>query len=106
MSSKNLDTIFFALSDPTRRGILSLLAEGDAAVGELAASFPMSQPAISKHLKILERAGLITRTKMAQRNICSVNIAALSDARHWIFDYHESVETNFMRMIARMEGAT
>lgn len=105
MISENLDNIFFALSDPTRRQILSALADGDATVGELAAPFPISQPAISKHLKILERAGLITRSKKAQKNICSADIAALGEARKWMANYRESAETNFMRLIAQMERA-
>ena len=76
-----LDATFAALADPTRRAILARLADGEASVNELAAPFAMSQPAISKHLKVLERASLISRGRDAQRRPCRLEIGPLSEAR-------------------------
>jgi DNA-binding transcriptional ArsR family regulator len=78
-----LDATFAALSDATRRAIVARLASGDATVLELAAPFDMSLPAVSKHLKVLEKAGLITRGRDAQRRPCSLNAAALADVTEW-----------------------
>lgn len=78
-----LDATFAALSDATRRAIVARLASGDATVLELAAPFDMSLPAVSKHLKVLEKAGLITRGRDAQRRPCSLNAAALQDVTEW-----------------------
>jgi DNA-binding transcriptional ArsR family regulator len=79
-----LDVTFAALADPTRRAIVAHLASGDATVGELAAPFAMSLPAISKHLKVLERSGLITRSRHAQFRPCHLERAALDGAAGWI----------------------
>src|SRR5262245_62235266 len=81
--SSLLDSAFFALADPTRRAILTRLAAGDASVTELAAPFDMSQPAISKHLKVLERAGLISRGRDAQRRPWRLGAAPLKVAPEW-----------------------
>jgi DNA-binding transcriptional ArsR family regulator len=79
-----LDTTFTALADPTRRAIVARLAEGDATVNELAAPFAMTLPAISKHLKVLERSGLISRSRRAQFRPCRLERAALDAAMDWI----------------------
>jgi DNA-binding transcriptional ArsR family regulator len=79
-----LDAAFAALSDPTRRAIVSRLARGDATVGDLAAPFPISLPAVSKHLKVLERSGLISRRRDAQFRPCHLEGAALDGALDWI----------------------
>ena len=80
----HLSDTFAALADPTRRAILGRLAEGDATVGELAAPFSVSQPAISRHLKVLERAGLIARTRTAQARPSSLRVEPLRQATEWI----------------------
>lgn len=82
-----LSTTFAALADPTRRAILARLSQGEASVGELAAPFAMSQPAISKHLKVLERAGLITRGREAQWRPCKLDAAPLRAANTWLEHY-------------------
>jgi DNA-binding transcriptional ArsR family regulator len=82
-----LSTTFAALADPTRRAILARLSQGEASVGELAAPFAMSQPAISKHLKVLERAGLITRGREAQWRPCKLHAAPLQQANAWLEAY-------------------
>jgi DNA-binding transcriptional ArsR family regulator len=87
MLSTSLDTTFAALADPTRRAILARLAEGEASVLELAEPFAMSQPAISKHLKVLERAGLISRGRDAQRRPCRIEAQALGEAAVWLEAY-------------------
>ncbi len=84
MNHDQLDATFAALADPTRRAIVAQLARGDATVGELAAPFAMSLPAISKHLKVLERSGLITRSRQAQFRPCHLERAALDGAAGWI----------------------
>jgi DNA-binding transcriptional ArsR family regulator len=84
VSQDELDATFAALADPTRRAIVAHLARGDATVGELAAPFAMSLPAISKHLKVLERSGLITRSRHAQFRPCHLERAALDGAAGWI----------------------
>ena len=86
-SSDQLDAIFFALSDSTRRAILARLAEGETSVGELAAPFDMSQPAISKHLKVLERAGLVSRGRDAQWRPCRLEATPLRDVFAWAGGY-------------------
>ena len=82
-----LTLVFGALTDPTRRAILARLAEGDATVNELVAPFGLSQPTISKHLKVLERAGLVSRGRDAQRRPVHLNAAPLADATRWLGDY-------------------
>jgi DNA-binding transcriptional ArsR family regulator len=99
-SEDRLDATFFALADPTRRAILARLAAGDATVTELAAPFDMSQPAISKHLKVLERAGLISVGHDGQRRPRRLEPEALGAATEWIERYREVWEANFRRLDA------
>ena len=94
----NLDAIFAALADPTRRAIVARLAEGEASVTELVEPFAMSQPAISKHLKVLERAGLISRGRDAQRRPCKLEAQPLAEANEWLERYREVWEQNFARL--------
>ena len=91
----DLDATFAALADPTRRAILARLAQGDTSVTDLAKPFAMSQPAISKHLKVLERAGLISRGREAQRRPCRLEAAPLHDANQWLESYREFWEASF-----------
>jgi DNA-binding transcriptional ArsR family regulator len=95
MSPERLDATFSALADPTRRAILARLAKGEASVMELAEPFSMSQPAISKHLKVLERAGLVTRGRDAQRRPCRLVARPLREANAWIEKYREFWEESF-----------
>jgi DNA-binding transcriptional ArsR family regulator len=90
-----LDATFAALADPTRRAILARLAEGAASVGELAAPFAMTQPAISKHLKVLERAGLVSRGRDAQRRPRQIQAAPLAEATAWLAGYRRLWEGRF-----------
>lgn len=83
-ATNNLDQVFFALSDGTRRAILSRLTEGPTTIGELAQPFDMSPPAISKHMKILEKAGLIERRIQGRQHHCSLSTGALKSAEDWI----------------------
>jgi DNA-binding transcriptional ArsR family regulator len=96
--SQRLDAPFSALADPTRRAILARLAGGEASVLELARPFAMSQPAISKHLKVLERAGLISRGRDAQRRPCRIEGQPLAEADAWLEDYRRIWEDNFGRL--------
>jgi len=96
--ARRLDATFAALADPTRRAILARLASGEASVTELAAPFAMSQPAISKHLKVLERAGLITRGRDAQRRPCRLEAMPLKVATDWLERYRELWEQSFERL--------
>ena len=98
-----LDATFAALADPTRRAILARLADGDATVTELAAPFDMSQPAISKHLKVLERAGLITRSREAQRRPRKLEPRPLAEATEWIERYRKIWEANYRRLDAVLQ---
>ena len=93
-----LDATFSALADPTRRAILARLASGEASVNELAEPFAMSQPAISKHLKVLERAGLITRGRDAQRRPCKLEAQPLAAANAWLETYRRYWENNFAQL--------
>ncbi|WP_240229638.1 ArsR/SmtB family transcription factor [Devosia lacusdianchii] len=93
-----LDATFQALADPTRRAILARLAQGEASVMELAAPFDMSQPAISKHLKVLENAGLISRGRDAQRRPCKLEAKPLAEATGWLIEYRKYWETQFERL--------
>jgi DNA-binding transcriptional ArsR family regulator len=95
-----LSSTFAALADPTRRAILSRLASGEASVTELAEPFSMSMPAISKHLKVLERAGLITRSREAQSRPCQLKAAPLKDAAFWIDHYRTFWEQSLDRLDA------
>src|ERR687892_138470 len=97
-SDEELDVTFSALADSTRRAILSRLADGEATVNELAAPFSISLQAISKHLKVLERAGLITRGKDAQWRPCRLEVAPLEIANEWIDRYREVARDRFDRL--------
>ena len=94
---------FAALADPTRRAILARLATGEASVGELAAPFAMSQPAISKHLKVLEKAGLVSRGRDAQRRPVRVEAKPLAEANAWLETYRRTLEANFQRLDALLD---
>jgi len=96
--SRKLDITFAALADPTRRAILGRLAHGDASVNDLAQPFRMSQPAISKHLKVLERAGLVSRGFDAQRRPRRIEGAALAEVNDWLQQYRKVWERNFARL--------
>jgi DNA-binding transcriptional ArsR family regulator len=100
LDSGRLDATFAALADPTRRAILARLASGEAAVNELAEPFAMSQPAISKHLKVLERAGLISRGLDAQRRPRKLEARPLAEANEWLERYREFWEASFGRLDA------
>jgi DNA-binding transcriptional ArsR family regulator len=97
-TTERLNATFAALADPTRRAILSRLASGEASVMELAEPFAMSQPAISKHLKVLERAGLISRGRDAQRRPCRIEAKPLAEADEWLENYRKLWESNFERL--------
>lgn len=101
--SERLDATFAALSDPTRRAILARLALGEASVLELAEPFAMSQPAVSKHLKVLERAGLVSRSRAAQRRPCRIEIDPLTEATDWLEEYRKLWEANFSRLDTLLE---
>ena len=100
---ERLDATFAALADPTRRAILMRLASGEASVLELAEPFDMSQPAISKHLKVLERAGLISRGRDAQRRPCRIEAVPLAEANEWLEKYRELWEAAYQRLDALLE---
>ncbi len=97
-TSKRLDATFAALADPTRRAILARLAAGEASVTELAKPFAMSQPAVSKHLRVLERAGLVSRGRDAQRRPCRLEAKPLAEANMWLENYRKIWEANFRRL--------
>jgi len=101
--SQRLDETFAALADPTRRAILARLASGEASVMDLAKPFSMSQPAISKHLKVLENAGLITRGRDAQRRPCRIEAKPLSEANDWLENYRRLWDANFQRLDALLD---
>ncbi|HJR34469.1 MAG TPA: metalloregulator ArsR/SmtB family transcription factor [Gemmatimonadales bacterium] len=103
MSPARLDATFAALADPTRRAILARLARGDAAVTELARPFKISQPAISKHLKVLERAGLVTGGRDAQRRPRRLATAPLAEATGWLEEFRRIWEGNYRRLDALLE---
>src|SRR6266849_1139877 len=96
--SQRLDATFAALADPTRRAILARLASGEASVTELAKPFAMSQPTISKHLKVLERAGLISRGQDAQRRPRRLDAKPLAKATKWLEGYRQFWEDSFQRL--------
>lgn len=99
----NLDATFAALADPTRRAILARLARGEASVKDLAAPFDISQPAISKHLKVLERAGLVSRGRDAQRRPVKVEAKPLEEATEWLERYRRTLEARFERLDELLE---
>ena len=103
MADKVLNTTFAALADPTRRAIIARLALGEASVAELAEPFAISQPAISKHLKVLERAGLISRGQDAQRRPRRLEAKPLAEATEWLERYREFWEENYQRLDALLE---
>ena len=103
MIQSQLDATFFALSDPTRRAILARLAEGEVSVMDLAEPFAMSQPAISKHLKVLEAAGLVSRGRDAQRRPCRIEAAPMADANGWLERYRAIWEGNYKRLDALLQ---
>jgi DNA-binding transcriptional ArsR family regulator len=98
MAVDQLGDTLSALADPTRRAILARLAHGEATVNELAEPFPVTLQAISKHLKVLERAGLITRGKTAQRRPCRLRAAPLGDVTDWLEDYRRFWDQSFDRL--------
>ena len=98
MLPDHLSTTYAALADPTRRAILARLAAGEATVGELAEPFAMSLPAVSKHLKVLERAGLIARGRKAQWRPCRLEAGPLKDAAQWLEHYRRFWDASFDRL--------
>lgn len=103
MKPTDLDATFIALADPTRRAILARLASGEATVMELAAPFAMSQPAISKHLKVLEHAGLVSRSRDKQKRPVRAETAPLKAATSWLEDYCLALEASYVRLDALLE---
>jgi DNA-binding transcriptional ArsR family regulator len=103
LSEGELDRAFGALADPTRRAIIARLTTGDAAVLELTARFPMTQPAITKHLKVLESAGLISRRREAQRRLCRLEPQRLGQVSDWVGSYREFWEASFARLDGYLE---
>jgi DNA-binding transcriptional ArsR family regulator len=103
VQAQRLDATFAALADPTRRAILARLASGDASVMELAAPFSISQPAISKHLEVLERAGLVSRGRDGQRRPCRIEAKPLAEADDWLERYREIWEGNYARLDALLD---
>jgi len=103
LASARLDATFAALADPTRRAILARLATGEASVLELAKPFAMSQPAISKHLKVLERAGLVSRGRSAQRRPRRLEAKPLAEANEWLERYRRFWEGSFQRLDALLD---
>jgi DNA-binding transcriptional ArsR family regulator len=103
-TTERLDAAFAALADPTRRAIVSRLAQGDATVNELAAPFDMSLPAVSKHLKVLERSGLISRRKDAQFRPCHLEAQALDGALDWIDQHRRMWDERFDKLDAHLRS--
>ena len=103
MATDPLSLTFAALADPTRRAILARLSHGNASVTELAKPFDMSQPAISKHLKVLERAGLISRGRDAQRRPRRIEVRSLAEANGWLENYRKFWEARYERLDALLD---
>lgn len=99
----DLDAVFAALADPTRRAILTRLAEGEASVNELSTPFDMSQPAVSKHLKVLEKAGLVTRGADRQRRPARLNAAPMQDAVAWLEEFRRFWASSFDQLDTLLE---
>jgi DNA-binding transcriptional ArsR family regulator len=97
-TDERLDVVFGALADPTRRAILTRLTQGEASVAELAAPFTVSQPAISRHLRVLERAGLISRTRKATARLSHLEAEPLKEATVWLAGYREFWEESYERL--------
>lgn len=104
MAPDRLNRAFAALADPTRRAIVARLAAGEATVSELAEPFAMTQPSISKHLKVLERAGLISRGRAAQTRPCRLEPAPLKDVAQWVVGYRALWEESFDRLDAHLRA--
>jgi len=102
MSTDRLSSTFSALADPTRRAILARLASGEASVGDLSQPFQMSKPAISKHLKVLERAGLIAKSRQAQWRLCRLEGAPLREVAAWMEPYRSFWDESFSRLDERL----
>jgi DNA-binding transcriptional ArsR family regulator len=103
MPTDQLDAVFGALADPTRRALLTRLTLGEASVAELAAPFSVSQPAISRHLKVLEHAGLITRTRRATAHLSHLRAKPLRDATVWLAAYRDYWEESYDRLDELLE---
>jgi DNA-binding transcriptional ArsR family regulator len=103
LTGRDLDRAFGALSDPTRRAILARLSEGDAGVLDVAAPFPMSQPAVTKHLNVLEEAGLISRHRRARQRLCHLEPVRLKQLSDWVGSYREFWEESFERLDELLE---
>jgi DNA-binding transcriptional ArsR family regulator len=103
LSEDELDRAFGALADRTRRAILVRLTEGDAGVLEVAAPFPMSQPAITKHLQVLESAGLVSRHRLARQRLCHLEAGRLKQLSDWVGSYREFWEESFERLDELLE---
>lgn len=103
MAPDRLDAVFAALADPTRRAIIAKLAKGETSVMDLAKPFEMSQPAISKHLRVLEKAGLISRGRDAQRRPCRLEAKRLAEANAWLERYRQFWEERFQRLDALLD---
>jgi DNA-binding transcriptional ArsR family regulator len=103
VTDARLDATFAALADPTRRAILACLAKGEASVMGLAEPFAISQPAISKHLKVLERAGLVSRSRDAQRRPVKARAEPLHEVTAWLERYRQALEINFQRLDTLLE---
>jgi len=101
--SQQLDATFIALADPTRRAILARLMSGEASVNELVEPFSISQPAISKHLKILERAGLVSRSRDATRRPVKIEAAPMREAADWLQNYRKFWEQSYSRLDSLLE---
>lgn len=106
LASDSLTKTFTALSDPTRRAILAKLSKGEATVKELAEPFKISGPAITKHLKVLENAGLISRGREAQWRPCRIEAEALKDVSDWVSEYRQFWEQSFDRLDAYLKTMT
>ncbi|WP_129787215.1 ArsR/SmtB family transcription factor [Promicromonospora panici] len=106
VTAERLDATFAALADPTRRAIVARLAAGDATITELAVPFNISQPAISKHVKVLERAGLVTRTQQAQRRPCRLQAGPLRDVTAWLANYRDYWDESYQRLDALLADLT
>jgi DNA-binding transcriptional ArsR family regulator len=102
--SNSLDAVFGALADPTRRAILAQLTKGDRSVGELTEPFAISQPAISRHLKVLERAGLIKRSRRATVRLSHLDAKPLREAAAWLADYQAFWDARYRRLDALLEA--
>ena len=105
MVEQDLNRVFHALGDPTRRAILDRLAEGESNVSHLSRRFPLSFAAVSKHLGVLERAGLVTREMQGRERLCRINSGALNEARAWL-EFHERFWTDSLEALEALVGTT